>query len=265
MRGEVAGEFWRKLHNNNKWDKRQHFETEPFFLGLRAWLFCDPNKEGYIENWFQTPHNNSDSRATYVYRALVDDMRAYFRDSRPKEYFTRERIDLTQNGEICWAFLRDLHRAAQAIGLRGLVLCCDEFEDIIYNMRRIAQKKMAFCNMFEMFYGDQFNAQAYFAVTPEFVQKCKHELMRRGVYDYDYSQFDGLKQFTMTPITAVQLQSLVRKIVGIHSQAFAWEPPGLCLDAISTIVETMSHDSSQDRVRHCIRQVVAELDRVMEH
>ncbi|MBN1900236.1 DUF2791 family P-loop domain-containing protein [Candidatus Sumerlaeota bacterium] len=171
---EIEEAIWNQLHNNCKWDRIQFFETEPFFLGLRAWHFCDQDIEEYIVNWFQSPDKNSDGRPTYVYKTLVSGMRRFFRDARPREYFSNEKLNLSRNDVLCWAFLRDLHRAAQTIGLKGLILCFDEFEDIIYNMTRLDQKKMSFCNMFELFYGHNYRAQAYFAVTPDFVQKCKH-------------------------------------------------------------------------------------------
>lgn len=261
---EIDPEYWNTLHSNGKWDRKQHFESEPLFLGLRAWLFCDHGIEDYIENWFQSPHKNSDVKATYIYKTLIEGMRIYYRDARPKTYFSPERVDLSRNGDLCWAFLRDLNRAAQAIGLRGMVICCDEFEDIIYNSTGLTQKKMAFCNLFELFYGHQYRAQAYFAVTPGFVQKCKHELARNGVYDYDYSQFDGLPQFAMSPIDKSHLQALSRKIVRIHTCAFDWDPKDGILSSIANIVGKASRDPSQDRVRQCIRQIVSILDRSMD-
>jgi len=257
-------EFWAELHNNCKWDRRQHFETEPFFIGLRAWFFCDPDIEAYIENWFQSPHRNSDGRPRHLYKILIEGMRRFYRDARPKQYFTPERIDLTRNDELCWAFLRDLHLAAKKIGLKGLVLCLDEFEDILYNLTRIDAKKMAFCNLFELFYGHQYRAHAYFAVTPGFALKCKQELTRKGEYDYDFSQFDSLKQFEMAPIEQEDIQVLCDRIVQTHATAFSWKPSGKCLRSISGIVERFSTDSSQDRVRQCIRHIVQGLDRSLD-
>lgn len=262
--GCLEREFWSTLHNNSNWDKKRHFETEVFFLGLRAWLFRDQAIEGYIVNWFQSPHRNSDGRKSHLYKTLIEGMRRFYRDSRPKQYFTRERLDLTNNDELCWAFLRDLHLAAKAIGLQGLVLCLDEFEDILYNLPRINGKKMAFCNLFELFHGRQYRAHAYFAVTPGFTQKCKKELENKGEYDYDFSQFDALRQFEMTPIERSDFEVLCRRIVETHSIAFSWKPPARCSSSISEIIERFSTDVSQDRVRQCIQHVVQELDRRLD-
>jgi hypothetical protein len=157
-----------------------------------------------------------------------------------------------------------MHTAAQAMGLKGLVLCFDEFEDIIYKLRGIKQKKMAFCNLFDLFYGHHFRAHAYFAVTPGFAQKCKRELLRRGEYDYDFSQFDGLKQFQMSPIGSADMELLIQKIAELHRIAFSWNYSHEFEDSILSILNRFASDLSQDRVRQCIRHVVQELDRGVE-
>jgi len=264
IKGTLNGKFWSELHNNGKWDRRRHFETEAFFIGLRAWFFCDHYMEDHIENWFQSPHMNSDGRATHLYKDLIEGMRQHYRDARPKQYFSKERLDLTRNDDLCWGFMRDLQRSAKAMGLKGLVLCFDEFEDIIYNLTRTNRKKMAFCNMFELFYGHQFRSHAYFAVTPGFVQKCKEEFARRGEYDYDFSLFDGLKQFEMSPITLSDMQTLIGRIVRAYETAFSYTLTNVCEGRIWCILLSFEADSNQDRVRQCIRDVVQELDRSLE-
>lgn len=264
MHKGLTDEAWPELHNGGKWDRKRYFETEAFFLGLRAWFFCDQQIGDCIVNWYENPHMNSDGRARHVWKLLVDGLRQYYRDARPKAYFTRERLDLTRNDELCWAFLRDLDLAAKATGLRGFVLCLDEFEDILYNLTRIDAKKKAFWNLFELFHGYQYRAHAYFAVTPGFAQKCKQELARKGEYDYDFSQFDALRQFEMTPIERDDIGTLCGRIRETHSLAFSWKPPAKCRKTISKIIERFSADLSQDRVRQCIRNVVQELDRSLD-
>ena len=64
----------------------------------------------------------------------------------------------------------------------------DEFEDVIQNLERRDYKEAAFLNLFQFFRGETFPGLSYFAVTPDFAQKCKRELLTRGVYDYDYGQ-----------------------------------------------------------------------------
>ena len=162
---------------------------------------------------------NSDGRARHIYKLLVDGMRQHYRDARPKNYFTKERLDLTRNDELCWAFLRDLDLAAQAMGLKGFVLCLDEFEDILYNLTRIDAKKKAFWNLFELFHGHQYKAHAYFAVTPGFAQKCKQELARKGEYDYDFSQFDA--QQGLISLRLLQRASQIRLYAVLGG---GWQP-----------------------------------------
>ncbi|MBX7259532.1 MAG: ATP-binding protein [Candidatus Hydrogenedentes bacterium] len=264
MTGSLSEEVWPELHHDGKWDQKKVFETEAFYLGLRAWIKCPKDVGDYIVNWFENPHMNSDGRPSHLYKLLVDGMRRFYRDARPKGYFTKERLDLTRNDDLCWAFLRDLHLAAKAMMLRGFVLCLDEFEDVLYNLPRIDAKKKAFWNLFELFHGHQYKANAYFAVTPGFVQKCKQELARKGEYDYDFSQFDLLRQFEMTPIERDDIATLCERIVEAHSVAFSWNPSARCRNAISKKVESFSSDASQDRVRQFIRHVVQELDRSLD-
>ena len=264
MNKSLSDEVWPELHHDGKWDQKRFFETEAFYLGMRAWFFCDPQIGDCIVNWYENPHMNSDGRPTHLWKLLVDGMRRFYRDARPKDYFTSERLYLTRNDDLCWAFLRDLHSAAKAMGFRGFVLCLDEFEDILYNLTRIDAKKKAFWNLFELFHGHQYKAHAYFAVTPGFAQKCKHELARKGEYDYDFSQFDELRQFEMTPIERDDIEALCERIVEAHSVAFSWKPPASCRSAVSKVIERFSNDTSQDRVRQCVRHIVQELDRSLD-
>lgn len=264
MNNGLADNVWQMLHRNGKWDRRMCFETEAFYIGIRAWFFCDPSIADFIVNWYEHPHNNSDGRVRNLWNTLIDGMRKFYRDARPKAYFTKERLDLTHNDELCWAFLRDIDLAAKAMGLRGFVLCLDEFEDILYNLTRIDAKKMAFCNLFELFNGYQYRAHAYFAVTPGFAQQCKQELARKGEYDYDFSQFDTLRQFEMSPIEQDDIEALFSRIIETHSLAFSWKPLAKCRKSISKIIESFSKNSNQDRVRQCIRDIVKELDRSLD-
>jgi hypothetical protein len=139
---KMEEETWKQLCNNHKWDRKQLFESELYFLCQRAWFLGDHDIRNYIENCLHYPFKNSDGCVSNIYKTLVLGMRKYYRDSRPKQYFSRDKIDLSQNDNLCWAILRDIHLSAQMIGFKGLVLCFDEFEDIIYNMPRINQKKL---------------------------------------------------------------------------------------------------------------------------
>lgn len=261
----IDHDFWITLHNDEKWDKKRKFNTEPFFLGIRTWLHTDSYLlQDYIVNWFQFPQNNFVGTPSNVFNSFVKGMRKYFLDARPKGYFTRERLNFTHNDDLCWAFLKDIIIAARSIGFKGLILCFDEFDEIISAINRTSDMIMSFYNLFELFHAFHDHAQVYFSVTPLFVEKCKQELTRRSIYDYDYSQFDQLKKFELTPLRTEHIQVLGRILTNIHSCAFKWEPPEYTYDAIMHIIDSWSQDPRQDRVRQCIRQIVAELDRTME-
>ncbi|OGP85095.1 MAG: hypothetical protein A2V87_08600 [Deltaproteobacteria bacterium RBG_16_58_17] len=72
--------------------------------------------------------------------------------------------------------------------------------------------------------GDEFQGMTYFAVTPDFTRKCKTLLLQKGRWDYDYSLFDKIPTFEMSPLTAEELQELAIRILEVHGIAYYWEP-----------------------------------------
>ena len=71
-------------------------------------------------------------------------MRKHFRDSRPEWKFYADEVFMFHTGGYAqsWAALRDLEHLACAVGLKGLVILFDEFEDVITNLRNVVHQKV---------------------------------------------------------------------------------------------------------------------------
>ena len=112
----------------------------------------------------------------------------------PNGCFIAEETFLFHTGghRQAWDALNDFNLIAQASGLKGLVLLFDEFEDVVQNLGRRDYQQQAFENLFGFFRGRRYPGLTYFAVTPDFIEKCKVELLSKGVYDFDYDEFDLL-------------------------------------------------------------------------
>ncbi|WP_051036650.1 hypothetical protein [Calothrix sp. PCC 6303] len=161
-----------------KWDFSQVLDSPANFIALRAWFSgrCD---KAIIEDWLFQAGNYKQKQ---VYEELVHKTRMTYRDelslSNPFkwQHYTNNSIVFNFKSEAyaqCWSTLRDINTLACASRLKGLIILFDEFEDILSNITNIAHQKAAFQNIFHFFAGNQFNGMSFFAVTPEFVDKCK--------------------------------------------------------------------------------------------
>jgi hypothetical protein len=149
---------------------------------------------------------------------------------------------------------------AEAAGYKGLVILVDEFEDVIYNLRNIKYQQDAFWNLFQFFSGERFPGLAFFAVTPNFVEKCKKLLQEKNIWDYDYSSFDRLEKFQMSPLSTNELLELSEKIIKIHEIAYSWNINEKIKEKIRKICIHSSRIPVGDRVRQTIKNIVKELD-----
>lgn len=120
-------------------------------------------------------------------------------------------------------------------------------------------------NLFRFFAGDRYPGMSYFAVTPDFIVKCKAELLNRGVYDFDYRQFDQLPSFEMAPISQDQFLLLARRIREMHGAAYGWQAEKSFFDKkLVTLVNELWAISSPERIRRSIQGVVRALDGNLE-
>jgi hypothetical protein len=266
--GRKGSTFWKKLTNGWKWDYSDVLESQALFLGLRAWATGEKEAQEVVVDWCLQPWTYY-ARRKHMYKLLVEGLRKYFRDPRPewKFYSTSEGIFnfQLQSYHQSWACMTDLHKLAQAAGLKGLILIFDEFEDVIYNIKNINHKESAFWNLFEFYFGKRFPGMTFYAVTPDFVQKCKKVIIDKGRLDYDNSQFDALPTFQMSPLSIKELEELAIRILDVHGTAYDWEPDKVMkASEMKKIVNTATSVQVQDRARHTIEEVVRALDQLLD-
>jgi len=219
-----------------------------------------------VEDWFLQPWVYRSQRRL-LYSDLVGSLRRFFHDPRPEWQFYSDGVFWfhTQGYAQSWSALRDLQRLLCESGLKGLVLLFDEYEDVVTNLRNVAHQEAAFWNLFQFYAGKQFPGLSFYAVTPEFVEKCVTLLIGKGRWDYDYARFKAIPTFQMTPLDVEELEELAMRILEAHGVAYDWEPD-LVMRAteLDKIVRKAASVQIQDRARHTIITVVKALDRLLE-
>jgi len=258
--------FWVDLSHGWKWDYSDQLNSPALFAALRAWSTGNGEAQELVEDWLQQPWNYKGQRKK-LYTGLVDGLRKYFRDPRADWQFYADNVFAfdVQGYSQSWAALGDLNRLSQAAGLSGVVLLFDEFEDIITNLTNIAHQQAAFWNLFQFYSRKHFAGLSFYAVTPEFVDKCKRVLINKGCFDYDYEWFEALSRFQMSPLSTDELSALALRIMDAHGKAYDWEPD-LVMKAsqLRSIVEHAASIQIQDRARHTITTVVRSLDGLLQ-
>jgi hypothetical protein len=258
--------FWCQVTHNWGWDYSEVLDSPAMFVALRAWRCGGMAVQEKIQDWLFQPCVYR-TQWKQLYATLVEDLRRYFRDPRQdRQFYADEVFAFDRQGcQQSWAALRDAQTLAVESGLKGFIILFDEFEDILTNLNNIAYQEAAFWNLFQFYSGKQFPGMTFFAVTPEFATKCKCLLMQKGRWDYDYSPFDALPTFEMSPLEQSQLETLATKIVEAHGIAYCWRPESVMSAAqLRAVVAKAAAVQVQDRARLTIREVVASLDRLLE-
>lgn len=261
------------LTSQGKWDHSNYLESHALYVALRAWCFADNTTKDLIEDWLFQPWEYKSQRKN-LYCSLVENMRRYFNDPRPDwQFYSYKIFDFSDQGyRQSWDSLNDLNKLAQIAGFKGLIILVDEFEDVIQNLRNKKYQQAAFWNLFQFFAG-KFHDFAFFAVTPDFAEKCKKVLITKEVFDYDYSRFDELKAFEMSSLTETQMYELSNKIIPVYTAAYNWTVPNDISvnvlfenvdERLRTICKNGMEIPVQDRVRHTIKAIVNALDEMME-
>lgn len=259
-------EFWRNLTNGWRWDLSNALDSPALFVAIRAWSTDISSVHDLIEDWLFHPWIYRAQRKQ-LYIKLVEQLRPHFRDPRPEWKFYSDGIFEfhLQGYSQCWATLRDIYKLSSAAGYKGLIILFDEFEDVIHNIKNINHQEAAFWNLFDFYMSNEFHGMTYFAVTPDFARKCKTLLLQKGRWDYDYSMFDKLPTFEMSPLTAEELQELALKILEVHGIAYDWEPDMVMkMSDLKAIVAKTASVQVQDRARQTIKDIVKYLDRLIE-
>jgi len=219
-----------------------------------------------VVDWLQNSANYRAQRKR-LYETLVSGLRRHFRDPRPDYQFYQDGVFIFFNDGYrqSWDALQDTHLLLQKAGLKGLILLFDEFEDVLTSSSmRIDHQEAAFWNLFRFFSGKKFEGMSFYAVTPDFVQKCKERLIENDRFDFDYSRFDHLPTFAMSPLSERELHELAGRIITAHALAYGYQAGPGTVAAIRRVVERAARSPVQDRARHTIREVVAKLDSLMD-
>lgn len=257
-----------RLTDWGQWGSTSLLTSDALFTALRAWFFSADRRANLdlIEDWLYNPSGYSTQRKL-LYKKLVAYLRPYFRDDRPEwQFYANDVFNFTNSDyEQSWRAIDDLNTLALAAGLRGLVVLFDEFEDVVTNLGNIRWQEKAFWNLFGFFSGRRFRGSSYFAVTPQFVEKCKGLLLSKGKWDYDFSAFDHLPTFRMSPLTVAEMDDLAERIMPVHAAAYSWD---CCADGTLTAVETAVAAAMavpvQDRARRAMKAIVQTLDQHMD-
>lgn len=263
-----ADELYGEITDSGDWSYSDALSSPPMFIALRAWVHAShvPSIRDLAEAWLQRPEwYRNDRKALYI--QLIGSLRSYFFDPRPDWQFYADDLLVfhTSGHHNAWAGLADLDLIARAAGLRGVVLLFDEFEDVIQGLNNREHQQRAFWNLFEFFRGRRFSGPCYFAVTPDFVERCKHELLRRGVYEFPYERFDQLPAFQLEPISVEDFFALGLRIRELHQIAFGWDAQQqLSAGDIDRIGRTVYARPSPDRVRQAVKALVEHLDDLLD-
>lgn len=255
------------ISGDGGWEYSDYLSAPGVYVALRAWVNSAARSvRDLVEDWLANPEPYRGQRQL-LYKALVADLRSNFRDPRAEWQFYAEEVFAFHTGghRNAWAALADFDLIARAAGLRGLVVLFDEFEDVVQNLNRRNHQQEAFLNLFRFFAGERFPGMAYFAVTPDFVAKCKAELMSRGVLDFDFGRFSRLPFFEMTEITEKDFLELAEKIRAVHAVAFDWHAADALPDIdLSRLADKLWSLQTPERVRLAIQGVVETLDELLE-
>jgi hypothetical protein len=263
---EEHDNFWSKVSNQHKWDydHSTQLKSPAMYVALRAWFFGDTRTKDVIEDWLFQPANYK-SQKNRLYNLGIGQMRSHFRDPRSERQVTSSgAFDLFNKGDYqrSWDALSDLNTLAQASGFRGVILLIDEFEDVISNITRKSDQHDAFWHLFEFFSGTKFTGLSFFAVTPDFVQKCKSLLIQQNVFDFDYSQFDQLPTFRLSSLYEDDLYRLSAIILQHHEIAYNWKCDHAQYQKI--IDNIIQKNNRHDKVRLTIRDLIKHLDQALD-
>jgi len=262
---------WDDLNNNS-------LRSTAIRIALLVWIKIRKNKikeldrmileiESVLEDWLNYPENYR-GRRKELYSQLIKQIdedssleNIFTESQREWRFYADDVFTFTANRyQQSWDALNDLNEIAKLSGYKGVILLFDEFEDVIHNLNRKDLQQQAFMNLFK-FFNFQYIGKSYFAVTPEFERRCKAELNSRGVYTFEFSQFDELNTFQLEPIRHNDLIELAKNIRRTHGQAYNWDAEKQFDDkTLVEFVDELFKNKTPDMTRISITDIVRELD-----
>ncbi len=266
IRENKNNQFWNEVTNYGLWDYSDKLFSSAMFVALRAWYFGETDVQNIVSDWLYQSWNYKSQRKK-LYQKLVNDFDRHFRDSRREWRFYKDNVfNFSYNKYFqSWGALNDLNNMSLNAGFNGLVILFDEFEDVITNLNNISYQESAFMNLFHFYTGEKFSGKTFFAVTPSFTEKCKKVLIQKDRWHFDFSIFDVLPTFELSPLDKKDLRELSLKILDAHGIAYDWEPDLIMKNSqLRSIIDKAMLARIQDRARYAIKSVVNALDDLYE-
>jgi hypothetical protein len=259
--------FWTRLSNDWAWESSDLLESPSLYIALRAWSCGGDKEKDLIEDWLSYPWNYYTSRKD-LHQRLVADMKAHFKDPRPPSELLNVRsgiFNFQDPGYVqSWAALKDLRTLGQGAGHKDFILLMDEVEDVIYNLNHLKWQQIAFRNLIRLF-SDDAPVNCFFAVTPDFEEKCRELLIKRKKWSEEFTPLETLPRFRVSPLDPNELKELASRIAEAHGIAYEWEDKVKeAIPEIESIVEELSLSPVADRTRQTVKAIVEHLDQANE-
>ena len=260
--------FWTRLTNDWKWDTSDLLQSPALYIALRAWSCGGDSEKDLIEDWLSYPWNYYTNRKI-LHQRLIADLKAHFKDPRPPSALLNVRDGTFHFQEPryvqSWAVLNDLRTLSRGAGYKDFILLFDEVEDVIYNLNHLKWQQIAFRNLIRLFSPDGTDVMSFFAVTPDFEEKCRELLIQRRKWSEEFVPLEKLPRLRISQLGAEDLKELARKIADIHGMAYEWEDKVKeTISEIDTIVERISASPMADRTRQTVKAIVEYLDQAYE-
>jgi len=266
LTSRLAGDR-RAVSDQERWSSSSVLRSDPLWIALRSWHLSRGNEtKPMISDWLSNSWEYK-SRPGNLYRKLIKTLPPSVKDPRDEKAYYQEKSFMfdVAGHRASWDALNDLDLLARMSGFRGLVLLFDEFEDVIQNMNNIAYERAAFNNLLRLFDERTYVGSAYFAVTPEFSERCRDRLFQKEHYDFPVDRFDDLERIKMSPVTKRQFGPLAKKIRDTHGLAYSWEPVATIGDnELDRIVDSLFTRGSADQVRQAMIGLVEALDQALD-
>lgn len=253
--------------DDDRWSMSQALGSQALWVALRAWhLSTAPDIRDYVSNYLAYSWDY-DSQPRKLHAKLVKTLPRKVREPRDeREMFRDGSFKFRTTGhQSAWDALNDMRSLALMSGFKGLVLLFDEFEDVIQNMNNIKYERAAFTNLLRLFDERSYDGWAYFAVTPEFSQKCHDRLLEKEQYSFPIERFEDLERVRMDPVTKAQFKPLAASIRNVHGIAYEWDAAATFpKQRLDDILNRLYSRSSADQVRQAMVGLVEELDQGLD-
>lgn len=249
------------ITSNGNWRDSRRFLSHPLWFSLRAWRYSHVSDvQDAIVN-FLGNSRSFNNQTTYLKNLLVENLSYGFHERRYGipygEYLNFAKYNYLHS----WNAFNDLDALAVASGYKGFVLLVDEVEDILTNLNNIRWQKICFENLFKFFDDRQYRGRAYFAVTPDFVKKCRTRILNKGEYDFPIAKFEQLSNIKMSPVTEKEFFQVAIKICALHKIAYNWPEEKYFSDSdLDSYTTDAYRRSAIDQVRQATTGLVKKLD-----